>query len=354
MSNGMFAVYALILVGAVLAGAYFLGGHTGSAVPTSTNPSPGSVSLNFSGGACKTGSLEKIGLVAGYENQQQNNANTSASVQYNITAVPTTGYSLGAGQTSANGVPVWNNQSVICGGTYQVEFSTGKSTSYYMWVSQPFTVRTNSTIISTSQLQKTAQLQSVQFANTSGGTYYSASGNTNVITAGKFMTAGATATFYEQFNTGAGSYGGNSTLESLIVNSTSIQNAQIYEQAGGSYTLLAPSVSQPPNPSPNTYNVPTGFQSYWFRLPAMNQWSTTYGPYKIVLTAGTTFTSNTDVNVAVNDNPGELLNGAPSFPNGGIDPNSKADLGQAMLMYGPTTAFNGISGPSGPIVLNYN
>ena len=105
---------------------------------------------------------------------------------------------------------------------------------------------------------------------------------------------------------------------------------------------------------PATYNTFPGSTTYVFTLPALNAWSTTTGKYQLNIQTTAAFATNTAINVGVNDGPGFIQNGQLSYPAYGLDPNTKADLGQPMLVYGGTSeqTGNGISGAvSGPIAL---
>lgn len=356
MSTGAWLGILALFVVAILGGLYVVGsGHTasvagGTQVVKSNVTYIGSV-------ACPTtppaGGFPKLAFIASYQNQANNNVNTTAAVAYNVTQIPSAGVPVVAGATSASQF-TYTNGTTQCGGTYQLTFGYGPSGgTFYPATTQPFQMGQNTTKVAFIALQKEAQLTSVQFSNTT--TFgVTALVTNNVITPGRIPAASSTiSNIYFTLNTGAGAYGGNQTIVYMSANTAAISNIQVFSQVNGAYTNQVPSGIG--GATPSTYNSFTGATTYWFKLPPMTTWSSSYGPFQVKIALTSSFAGNTAINFGVNDEPGYVQNGQVSTPAFGLDPNSRADLGQALLMYGGTSeSLNGIGGAtsgSGPIFL---
>ena len=328
-------IIAVLLVGLYATGAFKSVGT--SAPGTTYTPSGGGVSCPT---APATAGLPRMNLLAGYLNQQNNGQNTTAAITVNLTSVPSPGYSYQNLVTSATTYVNSSSLGLTCGKTYTVIFAGGSDTAtgYYPQQVTVGPIGANQTTVPFVALQKMAQLLAPQFSNSS---VFAVNGSVNGITPGSLVTAGATySNLYFIERAGAGSYGGSGQIFLLAANTVAISGLSVIGPNGQSLPSVSPVY-------PSTMNVPAGFTVYGFLAPPISTWSSTV-QYQLVVHTSSAFAGNTGINLGINDLPGFIQNGVLSFPAGGIDPNTHADIAEPLTMVGPSAEV--LSGATGGFV----
>lgn len=329
----------LILLAVVILGvAYFATGGFKSVGTTGpgTTYTPTGVSCPT---AQPTGVLPQLVYLAGYQNQQNNNQNTSAAMAYNITTTPSSGYSL---QTGATGTSYSNstNLGLKCGGTYTLILAGGSDavTGYYAQQITIGPIGANKTLVPFVAVQKMAQMLAPLVSN-STNFQVNATSTFGGVTPGALVTAGATYSNMQfTIRAGAGAYGGSGIIALLDANTVSVSSISLIGPGGASVPTTAAVY-------PSTFNVPSGFTVYAFQLPPLTTWSST-ATYTVVVKTSSAFAQNTAIGLGLNDLPGFIENGALSFPQGGIDPNTHADIAEPITVLSPS-AENTLNSGSG-------
>ena len=343
------AVIAVIAI-AIVGGLYVLGGgHIGSATGASQLTS----TQGAYAGVCPSNPASKptLGFQAAYLDQLNHNTNTSYVATTNL-SVAGTPYAFRSVLASSTGLITDQNQS--CGTIVNLTFGNSANSLLYSVTTQ-VKLGANNTNIQFVGLQKEAAVSSILWHN-STGSYVTWSGlgtrSTSFIGVGQHVTGGQTYSVQFDLTPGNGDYGGAGKLFYVTGNSVAISGVAISGPNGGGLLPSAPASYA------STYNTFPGSTTWAFLAPPSTVWGVAgKETYTVTITTASSMAANTFLNFGYNDCPNYYINGhlVGTCQNGGKNPNTGVDLGEALTMQGGTgevvNAIGSNSLPAGPIGL---